>query len=132
MYVTTTQQLCLAKMVRLWKNMTNTMFMKIPISIHPCIQNQPLLKRILVLNLDWLYALTSIIYIQPRNYWRKMLMQLFFKLPGSTNCPFLQVLYLKFIYSESYVVTVKSTVEISQNFVAFSEYMNFTAESSIK
>ena len=45
---------------------------------------------------------------------------------------------LKFIYSEkathfceisiidlSYVVTVKSTVEISQNFVAFSEYMNF-------
>ena len=46
---------------------------------------------------------------------------------------------LKFIYSEkatnfceistvdlSYVVTVKSTVEISQKFVAFSEYMNFT------
>ena len=46
---------------------------------------------------------------------------------------------LKFIYSEkatkffeistvdlSYVVPVKSTVEISQNFVAFSEYMNFT------
>ena len=45
---------------------------------------------------------------------------------------------LKFIYSEkatkfcnistvdlSYVVTVKPTVEISQNFVAFSEYMNF-------
>ena len=45
---------------------------------------------------------------------------------------------VKFIYSEkatifceistvylSYVVTVKSTVEISQNFVAFSEYMNF-------
>ena len=44
-----------------------------------------------------------------------------------------------FIYSEkatkfceisivdlSYVVTVKSTVEISQNFVALSEYMNFT------
>ena len=26
----------------------------------------------------------------------------------------------------SYVVTVKSTVDISQNFVAFSEYMNFT------
>ena len=25
----------------------------------------------------------------------------------------------------SYVVTVKSTVEISQNFVSFSEYMNF-------
>ena len=25
----------------------------------------------------------------------------------------------------SYVVTVKSKVEISQNFVAFSEYMNF-------
>ena len=46
---------------------------------------------------------------------------------------------VKFIYSEkatnfceistvdlSYVVTVKSTVEISQSFVAFSEYMNFT------
>ena len=45
---------------------------------------------------------------------------------------------LKFIYCEkatkfceistvdlSYVVPVKSTVEISQNFVAFSEYMNF-------
>ena len=45
---------------------------------------------------------------------------------------------LKFIYSEkakkiceistvdlSYVVTVKSMVEISQNFVAFSEYMTF-------
>ena len=49
-----------------------------------------------------------------------------------------QVQPLKFIHSEkatkfckistlnlSYVVTVKSTVEISQNFVAFSEYMNF-------
>ena len=48
---------------------------------------------------------------------------------------------LKFIYSEkatkickistvdlSYVVPVKSTVEISQNFVAFSENMNFTKE----
>ena len=46
---------------------------------------------------------------------------------------------LKFIYSEkatnfckistkdlSYVVMVKSTVEISQNFVAFSEYMNWS------
>ena len=46
---------------------------------------------------------------------------------------------LKFIHSEkatkfceistvdlSYVVSVKSTVEISQNFVAFSKYMNFT------
>ena len=32
--------------------------------------------------------------------------------------------YLKFIYSDlSYLVTVKSTVEISQNFVAFSEYI---------
>ena len=51
---------------------------------------------------------------------------------------------LKFIYSEkatkfckistvdlSYVVTVKSTVEISQNFVAFSEYMNFTDSMQI-
>ena len=47
--------------------------------------------------------------------------------------------YIKFIYSEkatkfweisnlllSYVVPVKSKVEILQNFVAFSEYMNFT------
>ena len=47
-------------------------------------------------------------------------------------------LLLKFIYSEkdtkfceistvdlSYEVTVKSAVEISQNFVPFSEYMNF-------
>ena len=47
---------------------------------------------------------------------------------------------LKFTYSEKatnfceisagdfcYVVTVKSTVEILQNFVAFSEYMNFTS-----
>ena len=54
---------------------------------------------------------------------------------------FLSMLLLKFIYSEkatnffeistvdlSYVVTVKSTVEISQNFVAFSEYMNFYQE----
>ena len=50
-----------------------------------------------------------------------------------------KLLIVKFIYSEkatkfckistvdlSYVVTVKSMVEISQNFVAFSEYMNFT------
>ena len=49
-----------------------------------------------------------------------------------------RLVFVKFIYSEkatnfceistvnlSYVVTVKSTVEISQNFVAFSEYMNF-------
>ena len=46
---------------------------------------------------------------------------------------------LKFIYSAkfceistvdlSYVVPVKSTVEISQDFVAFSEYMNFTIVS---
>ena len=48
------------------------------------------------------------------------------------------VYYLKFIYSEkakkfceiftlllSYVVPVKSKLKISQNFVAFSEYMNF-------
>ena len=48
---------------------------------------------------------------------------------------------IKFIYSEkatkfcnldlSYVVTVKSTVEISENFVAFSEYMNFIRELQI-
>ena len=48
------------------------------------------------------------------------------------------VVYVKFIYSEkaanfckistvdlSYVVTVKSTAEIKQKFVAFSEFMNF-------
>ena len=47
-------------------------------------------------------------------------------------------MYLKFVYSEkatkfckiftlrlSYVVPVKSKVKISQNFVAFSEYINF-------
>ena len=47
--------------------------------------------------------------------------------------------FVKFIYSKkatkfgkistldlSYVVTVKSTVEILKNFVVFSEYMNFT------
>ena len=51
---------------------------------------------------------------------------------------------LKFIYSEkatkfceistsllSYVVPVKSKVEISQNFMAFSEYMNFTKNKNI-
>ena len=51
---------------------------------------------------------------------------------------------VKFIYSEkatkfceistvdlSYVVTGKSTVDISQNFVAFSEYMNFKTECSL-
>ena len=50
----------------------------------------------------------------------------------------LWTLYVKFIFSEKatnfceistvdlcYVVTVKSTMEISQNFVAFSEYINF-------
>ena len=49
--------------------------------------------------------------------------------------------YVKFIYSGkttkfceiftlllSYVMPVKSKVKISQNFVAFSEYMNFTVE----
>ena len=51
---------------------------------------------------------------------------------------------LKFIYSEkatkfceistlllSYVVPVKSKVEISQNFVTFSEYMNFKKEKKM-
>ena len=54
------------------------------------------------------------------------------------------MLEVKFIYSEkatnfceistvdlSYVVTVKSTVEISQNFVAFSEYMNFKVKNQL-
>ena len=60
-----------------------------------------------------------------------------------TNCMwgllYTYILYIKLLYSEkgtkffkistvdlSYVVTVKSTVEILQNFVAFSEYMNFS------
>ena len=51
-----------------------------------------------------------------------------------------RIISLKIIFSEkatnfceistlvlSYVVTVKSPVEISQNFVAFSEYMNFSS-----
>ena len=58
---------------------------------------------------------------------------------------FLNECTLKFIYSEKatkfckistllclfFVVTVKSTVQISQNFVAFSEYMNFIYSSLI-
>ena len=35
---------------------------------------------------------------------------------------------LKTIVVKSYVVRVKSRVEISQNFVAFSKYMNFKVE----
>ena len=60
--------------------------------------------------------------------------------PGGYNCEvFLN--WLKFIYSEkatnflqnlhltlSYVVAVKSEVEILKNFVAFSEYMNFKCQ----
>ena len=65
---------------------------------------------------------------------------------GGGFCPYIadvapkNSLQLKFIYSEktttfceistldsSYVVAVKSTVEISQNFVDFSGYMNFTS-----
>ena len=62
----------------------------------------------------------------------------------SLSCVVL-LLVVKFIYSEkatefwdistldlSNVVTVKSTVEISQNFVAFSEYMNFTKKGLAK
>ena len=60
----------------------------------------------------------------------------------NTNIPLVQ---LKFIYSEkattfceistlllSYVVPVKSKVEILQYFVAFSEYMNFNCLSETK
>ena len=52
--------------------------------------------------------------------------------------------FIKFIYSEkatkfceistvdlSYVVLVKSTMEILQNFVAFSEFMNFNVWTTI-
>ena len=58
---------------------------------------------------------------------------------------FLLLFALKFIYYEkatkfceistvdlSYVVTVKSTVEISQNCVAFSEYMNFITDNVVE
>ena len=47
------------------------------------------------------------------------------------RCPKTPKIHLKFIYSEkstlllTTVHTIKSKVEISQNFVAFSEYMNF-------
>ena len=54
-------------------------------------------------------------------------------------------MWLKFIYSEkvtiffeifplllSYVVPVKSKVKISQNFVAFSEFLNFKTEKFAK
>ena len=56
-----------------------------------------------------------------------------------------QCIILKFVYSEkatkvceistlllSYVVPVKSKLKISQNFVAFSEYMNFKNHKSHK
>ena len=51
------------------------------------------------------------------------------ELPGKVNIfweghNFSQNLHRKFVL---YVVPVKSMVEILQNFVAFSEYMNFTA-----
>ena len=59
--------------------------------------------------------------------------------PGGASIPVTRyVVFLKFIYSEeatkfweiltfllSYVVPVKSKVNISQDFVALSEYMNF-------
>ena len=61
-------------------------------------------------------------------------MFLSFWLEATKKCP----IFIKFIYSEkatkfceiftlllSYVVPVKIKVEISQNFVPFSEYMNF-------
>ena len=63
------------------------------------------------------------------------------KFPWPSNLMF--QFALKFIYSEkaakfceiytldlSYVVPVKSVVEISQNFVAFLEYMNFMASNT--
>ena len=58
---------------------------------------------------------------------------------GTLNKIYKHKVPIKFLYSEkatkfceiftllfSYVVPVKSKVKISQNFVAFSEYMNFT------
>ena len=65
-------------------------------------------------------------------------LELIYKANSGTYIFSLHLLFVKFIYSEkatifyeistedlSHVVTVKSTAEISQNFVAFSEYMNF-------
>ena len=59
----------------------------------------------------------------------------------AVQCTMIGLILLKFRYPEKatkfckistvdlfYLVAVKSTVEISQNFVAFSEYMNFTLE----
>ena len=58
---------------------------------------------------------------------------------------FILNVFVKFLFSEkatkfceistvdlSYVVLVKSTVDISQNFVAFSEYMNFKIQKMAK
>ena len=55
--------------------------------------------------------------------------------------PIVHCTFVKFIYSEkatkfceistSYVLPVKSKVEISPNFVAFSEYINFTYPTTI-
>ena len=85
-------------------------------------------------------AIRSKVCTKYRKHWKSYVS---FQLSRRTG-PFLTVLkisavFLKFIYSEkatqiceistvdlSYVVTVKSTVEISQNFEAFSEYMNIT------
>ena len=88
-------------------------------------------------------------YFHPQNHsidFRKNPVSKFI-LVGETNIQVVEVLkyeqanykYVKVIYSEkatkfceistlllSYVVPVKRKVEISQNFVAFSEYMNFT------
>ena len=65
-------------------------------------------------------------------------MQIFNKIEIWANHDLIPESIVKFIYSEkatkfceistllfSYVVPVKSKVKISQNFVAFSEYMNF-------
>ena len=80
------------------------------------------------------------LYQQPCCYWNKGQRKCL-RLPTSLN----QQLIVKFIYSEeatkfcemftlllSYVVPVKSKVKISQNIVAFSEYMNFTKTKNNK
>ena len=65
---------------------------------------------------------------------------LFFQQPiNSKKKPLLKFIYSKkatkfceiFTLLLSYVVPVKSKVKISQNFVAFSEYMNFKGEKDI-
>ena len=95
-------------------------------------------------NTIWLYNVEN--FIRKSKYFDDILLKynLIWLIPKALySTRMLSLSIVKFIYSEkatnvceistvdlSYVVTVKSTVEISQNFVAFSEYMNFTKNCS--